>query len=230
MSTPIVPPIAAAVAMSTREIATLCDKRHPDVARDLKVIADQCDIDVSNFARIYTDSMNRQQTEYMLDKETTYLLMTGYSAPMRHRIIKRWMELEQGTTPKTFVDALRLALNQQIEIERQQAQIEAERPYAEIGHVVTDREAIILREWVALLKSEGLKIKEREMHEFLVGKYLYRDPAGRLRSYADYDHMFTLKYGRCADGQMREFLHITGAGVRELYPLVKDFADRKKPK
>jgi phage regulator Rha-like protein len=225
---PIVPPIAI-VAMSTREIATVCGKEHRNVVADLRRIAEQCEIDVLGFQRIYTDSMNRQQTEYLLDKETTFLLMSGYSAPMRQRIIKRWMELEQGTTPKTFVEALRLALNQQIEIERQQAQIEAERPYAEIGHVVTDREAIILREWIALLKSEGLKIKETEVTEHLIDcRYLYRDPNRRLRAYAAYDHLFTYKYGRCADGQMREFVHITGAGVKELYPLVKDFADRKK--
>ena len=56
--------------MSSREIATLCDKRHDHVKRDIDVMTEQLEIDVSKFAHIYLDSMNRQQTEYLLDKET----------------------------------------------------------------------------------------------------------------------------------------------------------------
>ena len=43
--------------------ATLCDKRHSDVKRDIEVLTEQLDVDVSKFAHIYLDSMNRQQTE-----------------------------------------------------------------------------------------------------------------------------------------------------------------------
>ena len=42
--------------MSSREIATLCDKRHPDVKRDIEVLAEQLEVDVSKFGGIYTDS------------------------------------------------------------------------------------------------------------------------------------------------------------------------------
>ena len=51
------------LTMSSREIATLCDKRHADVKRDIEVLANQLEIDVSKFAYIYSDSMNRQQHE-----------------------------------------------------------------------------------------------------------------------------------------------------------------------
>jgi hypothetical protein len=94
MNFPTTAPIAI-VAMSTREIATLCGKRHDHVVRDLKVIAEQCEIDLPKFGESYIAGNGQQQTEYLLDKETTFLLMSGYSAPMRQRIIKRWMELEQ---------------------------------------------------------------------------------------------------------------------------------------
>ena len=41
-----------------------CGKRHSDVKRDIEVLTEQLDVDVSKFAHIYLDSMNRQQTEY----------------------------------------------------------------------------------------------------------------------------------------------------------------------
>ena len=53
MSMPILSPTT--VAMSTREIAALCDKAHRHVVRDLKVIADQCDINLPKFGQSYTN-------------------------------------------------------------------------------------------------------------------------------------------------------------------------------
>ena len=49
--------------MSSREIATLCDKRHSDVKRAIDVMTEQLEIDVLTFQHIYLDSMNREQTE-----------------------------------------------------------------------------------------------------------------------------------------------------------------------
>ena len=46
--------------MSSREIAEITEKRHPDVKRDIEVMLGQLQEDVSKFARIYFDSMNRQ--------------------------------------------------------------------------------------------------------------------------------------------------------------------------
>ena len=65
--------------MSSREIAALCDKRHPDVKRDIEVLAEQLEVDVLTFQDIYLDSMNRQQTEYLLDKDTCLCLVAGYN-------------------------------------------------------------------------------------------------------------------------------------------------------
>lgn len=82
--------------MSSREIAELTGKRHPDVKRDIQAMAKDLKEDVSSFAHIYLDGMNRQQTEYLLDREHTDCLLTGYSAAMRMAVIKRWRELEEG--------------------------------------------------------------------------------------------------------------------------------------
>ena len=85
-----------AVTMSSREIAELTGKRHPDVKRDIEVMLDQLSEDVSNFARIYFDTMNRQQTEYQLDRRHVECLLTGYNAVLRMKVIDRMHELESG--------------------------------------------------------------------------------------------------------------------------------------
>lgn len=83
------------VTMSSREIAELTGKRHPDVKRDILAMLEQLNEDVSSFAHNYTDSQNRQQVEYNLDKELTLTLVAGYNVKLRLAIIKRWQELEQ---------------------------------------------------------------------------------------------------------------------------------------
>ena len=46
--------------MSSREIATLTGKGQFHVKRDIEVLAEQLDVEVSKFGGIYLDSMNRQ--------------------------------------------------------------------------------------------------------------------------------------------------------------------------
>lgn len=98
--------------MSSREIAELTGKRHPDVKRDIQSMAKDLQEDVSSFARIYLDGMNRQQTEYLLDREHTDCLLTGYSAAMRMAVIKRWRELEAQAAPAAPSDLSKLEILQ----------------------------------------------------------------------------------------------------------------------
>ncbi|MBK5516434.1 Rha family transcriptional regulator [Pseudomonas sp. TH10] len=102
--------------MSSREIAELTGKRHPDVKRDIQAMAAELEEDASTFAHIYLDSMNREQTEYLLDKELTDTLLTGYSAKMRRAVIRRWTELEakvsQPLSMPSYAEALRLYADQ----------------------------------------------------------------------------------------------------------------------
>ena len=74
--------------MSSREIATLTGKKHYHIMRDIDVMTEQLEIDVSKFAHIYLDSMNRQQTEYLLDKDTCLCLVAGYNAKLRYDFVE----------------------------------------------------------------------------------------------------------------------------------------------
>lgn len=80
--------------MSSREIATLTGKRHPDVRRDIHHMLSELEEDAPSFRRTYRDSMNREQTEYLLPKRETLILVSGYNLAMRAAIIDRWQELE----------------------------------------------------------------------------------------------------------------------------------------
>lgn len=81
--------------MSSREIANVTGKRHANVKRDIAAMLKELKLDVLSFERIYLDGQNREQVEYLLDREHTDCLLTGYSAPMRMKVIRRWRELEQ---------------------------------------------------------------------------------------------------------------------------------------
>ena len=83
------------LTMSSREIAELTNKRHPDVKRDIKNMLEQLEIGVSNFAHTYKDVQNKQQTEYLLPKKYIECLLTGYSVPLRMKVIDRMHELEE---------------------------------------------------------------------------------------------------------------------------------------
>lgn len=120
--------------MSSREIAELCDKRHDHVKRDIEVMLNQIELDIPKFGRIYFDSMNRQQTEYLLDKDLTITLVSGYNAKMRYLIIQRWQALEANANspviPATLSQALRLAADQAELIEHQQSRLALAEPKA----------------------------------------------------------------------------------------------------
>jgi len=62
------------VKMSSREIASLCEKRHPDVRRDTRKMLVSLELGVSSFAHTYKDAQNKQQEEYLLIMDYSHIL------------------------------------------------------------------------------------------------------------------------------------------------------------
>ncbi|MCD5994177.1 Rha family transcriptional regulator [Pseudomonas sp. CDFA 602] len=91
--------------MSSREIANVTGKRHNNVKRDIASMLSDLEEDVLSFEHIYLDGQNREQVEYLLDRELTDTLLTGYSAKMRRAVIRRWTELEGRTAARRSVIA-----------------------------------------------------------------------------------------------------------------------------
>jgi phage antirepressor YoqD-like protein len=120
--------------MSSREIAELTGKQHQHVKRDIEIVLNELKLDVSSFGRIYTDSMNREQTEYNLPKRETLILVSGYNIAMRAKIIDRWQELEAQQSlkaPQNLLEALQLAVK--LEEEKEALRIESRKKDQLIG-------------------------------------------------------------------------------------------------
>lgn len=160
--------------MTSREIADFTVKCHPDVKRDIDVMLLQLQEDASKFDHIYFYSMNRQQTEYHLDRKHTECLITGYSAILRMKVIKRLLELEESQPvkiPQTFAEALRLAAQMEEEKERLQLQLtEAAPKVAFVDRYVTATSSMTFRQVAKLLEA-----KEPELRLFLIeSRVMYR--------------------------------------------------------
>lgn len=82
------------VTMTSKEIASLCEKEHRHVIRDIKtmMVELQKDGPVLGYGEIKD---RRGYTEiFHLDKELTETLITGYSIRLRRKVVARMNELE----------------------------------------------------------------------------------------------------------------------------------------
>jgi len=171
--------------MSSREIAELTGKAHPKVTNDIGVMLFELNIDAADHRRIYVDAMNRQQTEFVLDRELTDCLLTGYSPVMRMAVIKRWRELEaQVATPialPSYAEALR-GLADQIE-ETARVTVERDAAIATKALIGSKREAVAMNTASqAVKKANGL---EREL--------------GRAKDYCTVKRMSMIHHGQPFD-------------------------------
>ena len=135
---PLAQPADNQLTMSSREIAELTGKQHKDVIRDIRVMLDALQKDGADLRHVREDKDARGYTAmFHLNRELTDTLLTGYSIPLRRKVIARWHELEAKTTqpafqiPATLSAALRLAAEQAEQIERQQQQLAIAAPKVE---------------------------------------------------------------------------------------------------
>jgi len=102
--------------MSSREIAELTGKAHDNVLRDARALVKQGVLKTEETH--YTHTQNGQTyPEFLLNQRDTLVLVSGYNAHLRAKIIDRWQELEgrvvaQFQIPTTFAEALRAAADQ----------------------------------------------------------------------------------------------------------------------
>ncbi len=85
--------------MNSLDIADLTDKKHKHVMRDIRTLEKQGAIDESKVGlSSYTDASRRKQQMYLLDFEATMVLITGYDAKLRSKVVTRWVALEKKET------------------------------------------------------------------------------------------------------------------------------------
>jgi len=157
------------LTMSSRDIAIHTAKAHKNVKRDIVNMLDELVEDKLKFERTYIDVQNRAQTEFVLDKDHTLTLVSGYSAHVRRNIIRRWLDIESNLDtahqiPRTLSQALMLAANQAEKIEKQSEQLKLAAPKVDfVNRFVDSNGNKSFREVAKVLKAN-----EREFRAFLV--------------------------------------------------------------
>lgn len=217
------------LTMSTRLIAELTGKEHFNVKRDCLVMFDELGLDALKFEGIYFDSMNRQQTEYLLPKDLVETLITGYSIKLRYQVIQRLHELEnQSPKELTRLEILQIALQAEQEKQVLHEKVEILEPKAKALDTLANTEGTYnIREC-----AKTIGIGERKLVDLLLKKkWIYREDSGRLQPYATKraegifinrpSPVVTNKY--TGEEQVHLHMRITAYGLTKIAELVNNF-------
>lgn len=163
-------------SMTSREIADLTGKRHDHVLRDIRAMLAQV-YDLQDNPGLGYDEIQgvtfehnehtKRVAQVHLDKDHTLTLLTGYDAKARHRVVKRWQELESaGAKPAlpNFADPVAAARAWADAKEAEQkalAHLEAAKPAVEFHARVADTtDAHSIDETAKLLRCGPRKLRE----------------------------------------------------------------------
>lgn len=161
--------------MTSLQIAEITNKLHRNVLSDIRTLLKQ-GIGQLNFKQsYYTNSQNKQQPMYNLTKKGCLILASGYNAILREKIINRWEELETEkkqtnfAIPQTLAQALRLAADQAELVEKQQLQLEAQKPKVLFADTVeTAENSILIGELAKIISQKSNeKIGQTRMFAWL---------------------------------------------------------------
>ncbi|NVN06035.1 Rha family transcriptional regulator [Asaia spathodeae] len=103
--------VLTALTMSSREIAELTGKRHDNVIRDIEKMLEETGMGLLSFEDTYRNEQNGQEYRcFNLPKNLTIVLVSGYRADLRLKIVDRWMALEAAVqTPMPLTREQQLA-------------------------------------------------------------------------------------------------------------------------
>ena len=202
------------LTMGSREIAELTEKQHGHVCRDIETMFKQLGERPEGYIQLWTHPQNGQQyREYRLGREHTECLITGYSAALRMRIIRRLRELEEGGAllPQTLPEALRLAADMAEQNALLEHKVQQDAPkVAFVEHYVEAGGAKSLRETAKILN-----MPEKAMIDALLrDKVLFRQ-SGNLLPHAlrQREGLFTVKTGTSDFGHAYTQTRVTPRGV-----------------
>lgn len=111
--------------MGSKEIADVCEKRHDHVIRDIRAMISALG-DSPELGNVEEVKDSRGYTkEFLLPKDLTLTLVSGYDIQLRHRIVKRLEQYEASRPPAPSVidmrdiSQLRIAAVQLIEMNQE---------------------------------------------------------------------------------------------------------------
>lgn len=183
--------------MSSREIAKLCDKEHRNVCRDIDTLNESYEqmgmLKVEQGYYTHPNTGSQQYRQFLLSKEQTIDLITGYRADIRIRINRRWAELEQQADqpvvalPQDYLSALKALVISEEAKEHANAQIQLLQPKAAALDAISHSTGSTgIRETA---KAVGMGQNEfvawcTNPDKPVSARFMYRDHSGALNAYS----------------------------------------------
>lgn len=170
--------------MNSREIAELCNKDHRHVLRDIDDLnATYATMALPKVGQSnYIADNGQSYRQYLLNKEQTVDLITGYRTDIRICINRRWQELEAQINapviPQTLSQALRLAADQADLIDQQNERLALVEPKAAALDVIDSAMGSLN----ARDTAKSLGIQPQKFNEWCIAhNWMYRDSKDKLQ-------------------------------------------------
>lgn len=213
------------LTMSSREIAALVGKEHFHVMRDIRTLRTQLGALFGGSIQTWRHPQNGQTyDEFALDKDTCLTLLLGYDPVARLKVVKRWQELEAGAVPKSFAKALRLAAEQQEQIEMQQAALAAARPKVVYADAMLNADGTVLVRDAA--KTIGVPVRKLEKALRQKGVILPdNSPAARYVTQGYFKESLHTFDTNTRGRQLSRVARVTGRGLEFLRRFVERHTD-----
>lgn len=174
---PLAQPADTPLTMSSREIADLTGKELSNVHRDIRTMLDALkDDSILNHVREDKDARG-YTAMFHLNRELTDTLLTGYSIPLRRKVIARWHELEAKAAAPALPDFTNPAAAARAWAEQFEAKAQAQQQLAlaapKVAFVDRYVESSGLKGFREVAKL--LKANESRLREFLIDRrVMYR--------------------------------------------------------
>lgn len=155
--------------MTSREIADLTGKQHDNVRRDILHMASELSLNFEE--KVIPSAGGRPSKVFLLDKEATLILVSGYNLTMRAKIVRRWQELEKATQVPTInlndpAQLRGLLSNYAERVIALEEKVEEAAPKVEFVEKYVDSEGLLGFREVAKL----LKVSEVVLRDWLISK------------------------------------------------------------
>ena len=184
--------------MSSREIATLCEKEHKNVIRDIRNMLDSLDGSLLNheYYQILTDERG-YTSEILLNENLSINLVTGYNPTLRLRMVQHWQELRK---PKELsrMELIELAMQAERERIALENKVEQLQPKADAYEILSGAKgSVSIR-----VASGELKVPEKKFVQWLL------------------DNDWAYREGNRTDGKLLPHAHRKEQGYLELVNVV----------
>lgn len=184
--------------MSSRELASLCDKAHDSVLKTIRSLIER-GVVLNTIPQTYIHEQNGQRyTEFLSNKRDSFVIVARLSPKFTADVVDRWQELESQasiSSPVTpalpnFTDPYESALawaEQYKAKEVAQAQIIELQPKADALDTLSHaRGSLGIRETANAVGIPERKFIARctDERKPVTSRFMYRDDKGRLRAYS----------------------------------------------